>query len=113
MPISEIPCRKSRSERLERVTPFEIQRIFNMLTDEHYPTCGVYRRFEEGRLSDEQLLEAVSYKLTGSFMSGFFRLWSLSIPLTARHCEARVDAPAEYLWAKGTIPGTTPSTWSS
>jgi hypothetical protein len=41
-----------------------------MLIDERYPTCGVYRRFEEGRLSDEQLLEAVSYELTGSFTEG-------------------------------------------
>jgi hypothetical protein len=41
-----------------------------MLTDERYPTCGVYRRFEEGRLSDEQLLEAVSYELTESFTEG-------------------------------------------
>ena len=37
-----------------------------MLTNERYPTCGVYRRLEEGRLSDKQLLEAVSYELTGS-----------------------------------------------
>jgi hypothetical protein len=29
-----------------------------------------YRRFEEGRLSDEQLLETVSYELTGSFVEG-------------------------------------------
>jgi hypothetical protein len=41
-----------------------------MLTDERYPTCGVYRRFEEGRLSDEQLLEAVSYELMESFIEG-------------------------------------------
>jgi hypothetical protein len=38
-----------------------------MPTDKRYPTCGVYRRFEEGRLSDQQLLEAVSYEFTGSF----------------------------------------------
>jgi len=31
---------------------------------------GVYRRFEEGRLSDEELLEAVSYELTESFIEG-------------------------------------------
>ncbi len=41
-----------------------------MLIDERYPTCGVYRRFEEGRLSDEQLLEAVSHELSGSFIEG-------------------------------------------
>ena len=41
-----------------------------MLTDERYPTARVYRRFDEGRLSDEQLLEAISYELTGSFIEG-------------------------------------------
>lgn len=41
-----------------------------MLTDERYPTYGVYRRFEEGWLSDEQQLEAGSYELTGSFIEG-------------------------------------------
>ncbi len=69
-PISEIARNKSRSERTKRANPFEINRILNMLTDERYPTCGVYRRFEEGRLSDEQLLEAVSHELTGSFIEG-------------------------------------------
>ena len=39
-----------------------------MLTDERYPTRGVHRRFEEGRLSNEKLLEAVSYELTGGFL---------------------------------------------
>jgi hypothetical protein len=41
-----------------------------MLIDERHPTCRVYLRFEEGRLSDEQLLEAVSHELTGSFIEG-------------------------------------------
>ena len=41
-----------------------------MLTDERYPTYGVYRRFEEGRLSDQPLLEAVSYQLTGELLEG-------------------------------------------
>ena len=69
-PLSQIARKKSRSEQPERATPFEINRILEMLTDERYPTCGVYRRFEEGRLSDEQLLEAVSHELTGSFIEG-------------------------------------------
>ena len=69
-PISEIASKKSRSEQPKRANPFEINRILEMLTDERYPTCGVYRRFEEGRLSDEQLLEAVSHELTGSFIEG-------------------------------------------
>lgn len=69
-PISEITQDKSRSEQTKRANPFEINRILNMLIDERYPTCGVYRRFEEGRLSDEQLLEAVSHELTGSFIEG-------------------------------------------
>ena len=70
VPISEIRRKRSRPEQPQRVNPFEISRVFNMLTDERYSTCGVYRRFEEGRLSDEQLLEAVSYELTGSFVEG-------------------------------------------
>jgi hypothetical protein len=41
-----------------------------MLTDERYSTYGVYRRYEEGRLSDEKLLESVSHELTGSFTEG-------------------------------------------
>ncbi len=41
-----------------------------MLIDERYLTCDVYRRCEEGRLSDEQLLEAVFHELTGSFIEG-------------------------------------------
>jgi len=41
-----------------------------MLTDERQPTCGVYRRFEKGQLSDQKLLEAVSDRLTGSFLEG-------------------------------------------
>jgi hypothetical protein len=70
-PISEIARKKSRSEQPPRVDSLEIQRINKMLTDKRYPTTrGVYRRFEEGRLSDEQLLEAVSYELTGSFTEG-------------------------------------------
>ena len=69
-PISKIARKKSRSEKPERANPFEINRIIEMLTDERYPTCGVYRRFEEGRLSDEQLLEAVSYEFTESFTEG-------------------------------------------
>jgi hypothetical protein len=69
-PISEIAYKKSRAEQPKRPSSSEINRIFQMLTDERYPTCGVYRRFEEGRLSDEQLLEAVSYELTGSFTEG-------------------------------------------
>jgi hypothetical protein len=68
--ISKIARKKSRSQQPERANPFEINRIHGMLTDERYPTCGVYRRFEEGRLSDEQLLEAVSYELTESFTEG-------------------------------------------
>jgi hypothetical protein len=69
-PISEIARKESRAEQPKRVNPFEINRIHQMLTDERYRTCGVYRRFQEGRLSDEQLLEAVSYELTGSFIEG-------------------------------------------
>jgi hypothetical protein len=69
-PISQIASKKSRSKQPERANPFEINRIVEMLTDERYPTCGVYRRFEEGRLSDERLLEAVSHQLTGSFIEG-------------------------------------------
>jgi hypothetical protein len=69
-PISEITRKKSGLEQTNRVSPFEINRIHGMLTDERYQTCGVYRRFEEGRLSDEQLLEAVSYELTESFIEG-------------------------------------------
>jgi hypothetical protein len=68
--IPDLIRKKSRAEETERATSSEIQRIHNMLIDERYPTCGVYRRFEEGRLSDEQLLEAVSYELTGSFTEG-------------------------------------------
>jgi hypothetical protein len=68
--ISKLSRKESRSEQPQRANPFEINRIIEMLTDERYPTCGVYRRFEEGRLSDEQLLEAVSYELTGSFIEG-------------------------------------------
>ncbi len=70
VPISEIARKKSHPEQPERANPFEINRIFRMLTDERYPTCGVYRRFEEGRLSNEQLLEAISHELTGSFVEG-------------------------------------------
>jgi hypothetical protein len=44
-PISEITRNKSRSEQAKRANPFEINRILNMLIDERYPTCGVYRRF--------------------------------------------------------------------
>jgi hypothetical protein len=69
--ISEIISKKSRSEQAKRANSLEIQRIHKMLTDERYPTTrGVYRRYEEGKLSDEQLLEAVSYELTGSFTEG-------------------------------------------
>jgi hypothetical protein len=68
--ISEITRNKSRSEQTKRANPFEVNRILNMLIDERYPTCGVYRRFEEGRLSDEQLLEAISHEFTGSFIEG-------------------------------------------
>ena len=66
--ILEITRNKSRSKQTKRANPFEVNRILNMLIDERYPTCGVCRRFEEGRLSDEQLLEAVSHELTGSFI---------------------------------------------
>ena len=66
-PISEISTKKKREKNSKRATAFEINRIMQMLTDERFPTCGVYRRFEEGRLSNQQLLEAVSYELTGSF----------------------------------------------
>src|SRR5215208_5744715 len=69
-PISEIARKKSRSDQPERANPFEINRTFEMLTDQRYQTCGVCRCLEEGRLSDEQLLEAVSYELTGSFIEG-------------------------------------------
>jgi hypothetical protein len=69
-PISKIIRKKSRAEETKRVTSLNIQRIHKMLTDERYPTYGVYWRFEEGRLSDERLLEAVSYELTGSFTEG-------------------------------------------
>jgi hypothetical protein len=68
--ISEIISKKSRAEETKRATSLDIQRIHEMLTEERYPTCGLYRRFEEGRLSDERLLEAVSYELTGSFTEG-------------------------------------------
>jgi hypothetical protein len=68
--ISEITRNKSRSEQTKRPNSFEVNRILNMLIDERYPTCGVYRRFEEGRLSDEQLLEAISHESTGSFIEG-------------------------------------------
>jgi hypothetical protein len=69
-PISEFIDKKTRAEEIARADSLEIQRIHNMLTDERYPTYGVYRRYEEGRLSDEKLLEAVSYGLTGSFTEG-------------------------------------------
>jgi hypothetical protein len=69
-PISEVARKKSQTEQPKRANPFEINRILGMLTDERYPTCGVYRHFEEGRLSDERLLEAVSHELTGSFIEG-------------------------------------------
>lgn len=67
VPISDVMSKREKPQKSQRANPFEINRIVQMLTNERYPTCGVYRRFEEGRLSDQELLEAVAYELTGSF----------------------------------------------
>jgi hypothetical protein len=65
------------SDKPPRVNPEEMHGILKMLADESYPTCGVYRSFEEGRLSDQKLLESVSYELTGSFEEAERFRWSV------------------------------------
>ncbi len=75
--ISEITGKKARTEKPLRATPSEIDRIMRMLTDERHPTCGVYRRYEEGRLSDQRLLESVSSELTGTFEEAERYRWSV------------------------------------
>jgi len=56
---------KSQQENPQKATPFESNSIMQMLTDKRYPTWGVSRL--RGRVvTNQQLLEAVSYELTGS-----------------------------------------------
>lgn len=78
-PISMLTGKRTDSEpeKPPRATPSEINRIMRMLTDERYPTCGVYRRYEEGRLSDQKLLEAVSHELMGTFEEAERFRWSV------------------------------------
>src|SRR5215204_6206055 len=68
-PISLLSTKRAESipDKPPRVSPEEIHGIMKMLTDESYPTCGVYRRFEDGKLSDQDLLRSISHELTGSF----------------------------------------------
>ncbi len=80
IPISEIAGKKraeAEPEKPTRAAPLEINRIMRMLTDERYETCGVYRRYEEGRLSDRALLEAISHELTGTFEEAERYRWSV------------------------------------
>jgi hypothetical protein len=79
-PISGIAGKKraeAEPEKPTRANPLEIDRIMRMLTDERHPTCGVYRRYEEGRLSDQRLLESVSNELTGTFEEAERYRWSV------------------------------------
>ncbi|MDP9476207.1 MAG: hypothetical protein M3R38_11095 [Actinomycetota bacterium] len=78
-PISEIAGKRAEAEpeKPTRAAPLEINRIMRMLTDERYKTCGVYRRYEEGRLSDQRLLESVSSELTGTFEEAERYRWSV------------------------------------
>jgi hypothetical protein len=78
-PISEIAFGRGEAEtdKPSRATPSEINRIFKILTDESYETCRVYRRYEKGQLSDRDLLESVSYELTGSFDDAEHFRWSV------------------------------------
>jgi hypothetical protein len=78
-PISLLTSKQTEAkpEKPLRASPSEIDRIMRMLTDERYPTCGVYRRYEVGKLSDQHLLEAVSHELTGSFEDAERFRWSV------------------------------------
>ncbi len=78
-PISMLTSKRTGSEleKPPRATPAEIDRIMRMLTEERYPTCRVYQRYEEGRLSDQKLLESVSRELTGSFEEAERYRWSV------------------------------------
>jgi len=68
---------ETETEKPLRVSPQEINSILKMLTDEGYPPCGVYRSYEEGKLSDQDLLESISYELTGSFDGAERFRWSV------------------------------------
>jgi len=78
-PMSLLSNKRSEAETEKplRVSPSEINSILKMLTDESYPTCGVYRSYEEGKLSDQDLLESICDKLTGSFDGAERFRWSV------------------------------------